>query len=1042
MHFRGLYIPRPECHRPRGPGPRGPLNTSLPNFIAIFIFQPLVWKATTPIFSFNIHRPPVRVRIWNDPRRRDLKKSSVPFRILWIISKVAEIQGHPNGAVTSNDGRMCESCEELDLSVDRFLIGDSMISHSMGRPTPALSRPGYANNATPKSQLNSGHKKRLFGTISQIEGRKESCFLCDLVHRAIKKYSGQSVEQDSECFMQWEVDGREAKLGTDGAAPHGREGTIYSNVSRRIRFWWSQKDEKIQEASILYGPRRDQAIHDPYDDPYANLMRPQTQDRRFLARDHEAEKSNQVLIDSWVGLCKKHHEDTSGRPGFTRRFRDLIQQTSFGVVDVVRMQLCQLPTNKDGPVPFIALSYVWGTAETKHNTVRSNVMQRIQRGGIVAQDLPRTIQQAISLTKDLGLRYIWIDALCNVQGSVSSWKLNAENMDIVYGNAHLTICAADGDNSNAGLAALDPGEIEKPLQVPYGIGSQLLVSRPSENVIRDSVWNQRAWTFQERILSRRCLVFAGKKIYFQCRSSNMSQDVYPDETGTGWSSDWKNSPLRTLGIEWLERQPISFYMKCVSLYTGRRLTKPQDILAAFDGVARLMEPYIQGPLVHGLPPSHFDLALLWEPVNPQERRDAMDFPSWSWAGWMNKGGQKKGAEYKHETLEGCFIDVHEWLLKHTWIRWFIRNRSGDLRPIWAKEAVEHVPGVSHRWRGYSAIKRRHEESGPSVTTTSYSEDEISDEASGTRDMHMIEVEDQRQERPFNRHTMAVSRDQAEYFTDSHQGMNEAEADHARRRRSLEAREQRERWLKKHGEVRPEIQRVQDHERIMMKEQEPRGLRGAVQSQGPATDEYGRAIRKQPDSYSFYGTIPDNPFGVKTATYDDFRLGQDRSVLQFWTWHAQFYVFYSSEARKNPAPGDSLLKYDVADANGDWCGHVVLSKSWMDGTSEVNGKSKGNGKSEDDGKSEGEGEGESKGERSGKKWHFIALSEARSFAGDEGRNWNYYIPKDRDDVEWDLYFVLLIVWNKERRVWERVGTGKVFKAAFDLSLNGWDEILLG
>jgi hypothetical protein len=74
--------------------------------------------------------------------------------------------------------------------------------------------------------------------------------------------------------------------------------------------------------------------------------------------------------------------------------------------------------------------------------------------------------------------------------------------------------------------------------------------------------------------------------------------------------------------------------------------------------------------------------------------------------------------------------------------------------------------------------------------------------------------------------------------------------------------------------------------------------------------------------------------------------------------------------------------------------------------------------------------------------FIALSEARKFTKDECPNWTYYIPKDIEDIEWDLFYVMLIKWNPVRHVWERIGLGKVLKAAFEDSkgeLQAWKEI---
>ncbi|KAK0714489.1 hypothetical protein B0H67DRAFT_644348 [Lasiosphaeris hirsuta] len=54
--------------------------------------------------------------------------------------------------------------------------------------------------------------------------------------------------------------------------------------------------------------------------------------------------------------------------------------------------------------------------------------------------------------------------------------------------------------------------------------------------------------------------------------------------------------------------------------------------------------------------------------------------------------------------------------------------------------------------------------------------------------------------------------------------------------------------------------------------------------------------------------------------------------------------------------------------------------------------------------------------------FAAVSDAKAFARDECPIWTYYIPKERDESEWDVYFMLLLQRNLERGLWERVGLG--------------------
>lgn len=99
--------------------------------------------------------------------------------------------------------------------------------------------------------------------------------------------------------------------------------------------------------------------------------------------------------------------------------------------------------------------------------------------------LPKVIQDAIELTRRLGLRYIWIESLCIVQDDVRAWKLNNEVMDLIYNNATLTICAADGKNAESGLRALNAhGSMEKQHVEECTPGVNLMVSHLAETSIK------------------------------------------------------------------------------------------------------------------------------------------------------------------------------------------------------------------------------------------------------------------------------------------------------------------------------------------------------------------------------------------------------------------------------------------------------------------------------------------------------------------------------------------------------------------------------
>ncbi|KAF1924124.1 heterokaryon incompatibility, partial [Didymella exigua CBS 183.55] len=65
--------------------------------------------------------------------------------------------------------------------------------------------------------------------------------------------------------------------------------------------------------------------------------------------------------------------------------------------------------------------------------------------------LPKTFQDAVLVTRALGLRYLRIDSLCTLQDSHTDWEREASRMASVYMDAYVTISAAASSNSDGGL---------------------------------------------------------------------------------------------------------------------------------------------------------------------------------------------------------------------------------------------------------------------------------------------------------------------------------------------------------------------------------------------------------------------------------------------------------------------------------------------------------------------------------------------------------------------------------------------------------------
>ena len=582
-------------------------------------------------------------------------------------------------------------------------------------------------------------------------------------------------------------------------------------------------------------------------------------------------------------------------------------------------------------------------------------------------------------------------------------------MNLIYGNAFLTICAADGSDAWFGLKALDSSAHSTSQYIEEcAPGVRLMVSQLAETGINASVWNTRAWTFQERLLSRRCLIFTEGRVFFQCRAATMSEDLVSESHGAGWSLDLAKALPQILHD--LNRRPIRVYMNCMSRYSERKLTQPKDILAAFNGVSNLISDVMRAPFIFGLPSSHFDLALLWEPLQAVTRRvqeegqDFRDlaFPSWSWCGW--KGGP---TEYRTCQLEGVLINVHEWLKEHTWIAWYIRDGRGNLRPIWDGENSAVCESVEERWKGY-------ENASPDLEFTDLQTKALKNLGNPKEDDFIKWAKEQEQAERETRQLELGKR---------HLRVYEAYEDKGHHRLPDYYQDPAPVMIYERGRVHGRSPSPDPYRRIVREPNryEERARDGVDDQEKSSTfrDEYGRNISSdiaRKLRSGFQQCLPDNPFRVYIEGYTaepdkDF---PDQPLLQFWTWWATLRLVHSSTQTTNLA---GLSRYDIADDVGDWCGSIILDKNWVEME-------------------------EKKGHKiDGSRRDFLAISDAKAFTKEECDVWTYYVPKERENSEWDLYYVLLV--EQKDRIWSRVALGKVFKAAFENSVQRkrWREIIM-
>ncbi|KAK4202613.1 heterokaryon incompatibility protein-domain-containing protein [Triangularia verruculosa] len=275
-----------------------------------------------------------------------------------------------------------------------------------------------------------------------------------------------------------------------------------------------------------------------------------------------------------------------------------------------------------GRVPkYAALSYCWGPPEAasqQHTLTRDTLAQRLQQ--IRLEELPLTVRDAVCVTRALTLPYLWVDALCILQDDVSDWEQQCVDMHKIYGNAHITLCAAASKSCIDGLVqphqyhALIPFKSAVHDVVGYYslrldiIGTKKLIAKYAPPVNKftpdGNSWHNRGWVFQERASSHRKLLFWRNSIGLFCPSSDDLPLVYHTISGDCVSRPWELGVELTPMVVFRISRPndhhsqgelLDMWLKLIRSYStisASSFTNPLDILPAISGLAAMYHPYL------------------------------------------------------------------------------------------------------------------------------------------------------------------------------------------------------------------------------------------------------------------------------------------------------------------------------------------------------------------------------------------------------------------------------------------------------------------
>ncbi|KAL2115207.1 hypothetical protein VTJ04DRAFT_10870 [Mycothermus thermophilus] len=227
-----------------------------------------------------------------------------------------------------------------------------------------------------------------------------------------------------------------------------------------------------------------------------------------------------ALANTWMSTCISNHP--ACKPPTSLQPTRLID-----VTDPSNARL--IVTNPAQPLQYAALSYVWGCNQT-YVLTKATLQDKQQTLDMPL--LPQTIKDAITVTRQLQLGYLWVDALCIIQDSQADKDKELPLMGAIYRNSAVTIIAASANSSTEGF--LRPSQPPKffipPFDIPLG-GQDQNSGLPQETLRlayreyylpTSDPTNTRAWCLQERVLSTRILSFSYDGLKWMCGEEHIN----------------------------------------------------------------------------------------------------------------------------------------------------------------------------------------------------------------------------------------------------------------------------------------------------------------------------------------------------------------------------------------------------------------------------------------------------------------------------------------------------------------------------------------
>ncbi|EMD86356.1 hypothetical protein COCHEDRAFT_1147066 [Bipolaris maydis C5] len=309
------------------------------------------------------------------------------------------------------------------------------------------------------------------------------------------------------------------------------------------------------------------------------------------------------------------------------------------------LRIIQTSTIEDHEPKFSALSYVWGTNQT---FILLSTTEDMLTTGFGTEQLPKTIQDAVTVTRRIGIEYIWVDALCIMQDSDKDKAQELPKMRSIYKYATVTVVASVAKSATEGFLHhveekydyfIEPVTIPFPANMAQPTCSEMVLSYPADYKRWKDPINNRAWTFQELILSTRAILFSYRGVQTIDRTSPGSADGMtsgkdPQLPSLPWSG-------KLFSLATTPENTRQVWLAIRGEYSRRMLSYQGDKLVAISAIAEELGQTYNSRYLAGMWERDLAIDLQWncprnETVdgdnhNRKPRAQGYVAPSWSWA---------------------------------------------------------------------------------------------------------------------------------------------------------------------------------------------------------------------------------------------------------------------------------------------------------------------------------------------------------------------------------------------------------------------------